>query len=465
MLGLALAVAIAGCGARNRKPVPQEASPLQTGGILTVAAGVPVVARSVLPLGFAPIAYHPPMWLNNGRDVAVVGSFNGRTTLVDFGIGRQQPDVLAADTPDAVLANVAPGPDGASIAVALAESGGTRLEVVRFDIATHQKSSLATIDRGFELLSLGWAVADTIELAVKESSPRKEAPAPHSGANHSTGSEAAFDLYLIPVKTRSAPARVTFTCALSPLAWSPDGSYAVAQGEGASPPVLVDVGRRRCAPLNVPGPIDVLAWAPRGASFIFAGPTPGGSITSVFQFDVASARLLPVAISSSAAAYVSDTLMLALGNRALTRQRAVEQSQAPVTAEVALMDPSQGSIRVSTLGVSTDADMLAASTMVYSPRSATAAIEVFAPGGVAPLRHIVAFSARTNLETLLASGPVTGLVLMSWSPDGKTLALFQGNAKVSELTLLLPQSTLAPTTQPPSSPPEVPEAFAPAPNQ
>jgi len=450
-LGLVAAAALAGCAARSPKLPPQGAQPLQTGGILTIAAGVPVVARSVQPPGFEPLAYHPPMWLNQGRDVAVVGSFHGRTTLVDFGIGPQQPAVLAADTPDAVLSDIVPNPDGSALAVALARSGGRRIEVVRFDIATHQKSSLATIDRGFDTLTMGWPTTDTVALAVSEPAARQNAQAPPPNSDPSVRTDAAFELYLIPVKSRRAPARTTFKCALSPLSWSPNAGYAAGQGEGAAPPVLLDLDRKRCAPINVPGPINVLAWAPSGASFIFAGPAPGGAVTSVFQFDIASARLSPVAISSSAAAYVSDTSMVALGSRGLTLDRARAQPQSRVTAEVALMDPGQGLLKISSLGVPTAPDMLAVSTMAYSPSAAMAAIELFAPGGVAAMRHVVAFSTKTLREALLASGPATGLLLMAWSPDGKTLALFHGNASVSELTLVAPGGA-ALTPQPPSFP-------------
>src|SRR5271169_5288244 len=101
-LGLVVAITIGGCALLRPKPPPPQPQPVQTGGILTIAGGVPLVARSVLPLGFEPLAYHPPIWLNQGRDVAVIGSFHGHTTLVDFGIGPQQPVVLASDTPDAV---------------------------------------------------------------------------------------------------------------------------------------------------------------------------------------------------------------------------------------------------------------------------------------------------------------------------------------------------------------------------
>ena len=61
-----------------------------------------------------------------------------------------------------------PSPDGSALAVALAHGGGRRIEVVRFDIATHQKSTIATIDRGFDTLSMGWPIADTIALAINE---------------------------------------------------------------------------------------------------------------------------------------------------------------------------------------------------------------------------------------------------------------------------------------------------------
>jgi hypothetical protein len=245
-------------------------------------------------------------------------------------------------------------------------------------------------------------------------------------------------LYLIPASGSGAQEQLHLDCALSPLVWSPDGAYAVGQGEGPSAPIVIDRQKKSCTTMNVAGPIRVLEWAPGSKALIYAGLIAGSAVPGVFRFDIASGRTVPLAFSSSAAVFVSDVSILALGNGDLTAQRVLARPQARTTAEVAMIDPAQGSIRVQTLGVETSPEMLASSAMAYSARSATAAIELFAPGGGAALRHIIGYSTDTGRETLLAGGPAPGLALMSWSPDGRTLALLHGDSSATQLTLLLP---------------------------
>jgi len=38
-----------------------------------------------MPNGFAPIAGHPPMWLQNGAEIGVIGTENGHTIV--YGLG------------------------------------------------------------------------------------------------------------------------------------------------------------------------------------------------------------------------------------------------------------------------------------------------------------------------------------------------------------------------------------------
>jgi hypothetical protein len=426
---LALTVALAGCAARNPAP-PAE----RGGGVLTVATGVPIVARFPMPPGFEPIAFRPPLWLSNGRDLAVVGSFHGNTTLLGVGLGRPEPIVLAADhppeSPNATLADIAASPDHSSLAIAVTGAAPNRIDVFRYDLANGSRDPIASIETGFESVSLGWPLADTLALAIR----------PDPAAAGALGAGAGLVLYLIPANGPGPRARLPFDCAFTPLSWSPGGAYAVGQGDTGTQPVLIDLEKKTCLPLNVPGPITVLQWSSRGTSFIYAGPTPGNPIESVFQFDIPTGRADSIAISSSAAAYVSDNSILALGNRQLALPRVLANPQTLVTAEVALLTPAQGSIRIETLGVPTLPEMMASSTMTYSARSQMGAIELFAPSGLTALRHLVVFSISTGREVLLASGPAIGLSLMSWSPDGQALAVFDGDVHGSELLVIAPQA-------------------------
>ncbi len=459
-IALAIGIAVASCATR-KPPNPGTLAPPVTTAIMEIAPGIPVAARAAMPPGFEPLPFHPPLWLRDGRDVAVIGSLRGRTMLIDFVPDREQTNVLAMDNPpdapDATLADIAVSPDRWSLAIATARANGNRLDLLRYDLAHDQAHRIASIEGKFESVSLGWPVANTIALGLRRPPPQKPAETnpPRTTVPAAPGADTAeaagSSIFLVAADGSGPPEQLPFNCPLSALSWGPDGIWAVGQGDAVAPPSLIDRRRKSCMPLNVPGPIRVLGWAPSGGAFLFVGPTAGNPLSSAYQFDIPTRQAAPVAISSSAAVYVSDTSILAIGNRELTSERAIAHPRALITAEVALMDMSRSDVKVRTLGVDTFPEMLASSAMTYSPNFAMAAIELFAPGGTAAFRHIIAYSAKTGGETLLASGPAIGLALMSWSPDGSTLALFDGDSGRSQLTLLLPGTGAAQ----PSAPPEV----------
>ena len=391
-----------------------------------------------MPPGFEPIPFRPPLWLEGGDEIAVSGVQAGRTIVAGFDGSLQHRRILAADggppVPDGALMDFAASPDGLAVVSAVNEPAAKHLDVVlRTLSAADEGKRIASFDQPFESVSLAWPESQTIALGVGALQPSApEAPGPASAP-------AKSDLYLIAAGNGSTE-QVSLNCRLTRLSWSPDGAYAVGEGGGDAPVVIVDRRERACHPVNVPAPIRVLDWAPKRNAFLYAGAIPGSTITGVFEYDIASGESSPVAISSSGAVYNRDGAIVALGNAQLSLPRVLEHSAISTTAELALIRPARGQTRVMPLGVSTLASMLASSTMVRSPGFDSIAIDLFASGAMGPMQNIIAYSLASGTEILVAAGPARGLVLMSWSADGKTLAIFDGDSHRSTLTLVTPFS-------------------------
>lgn len=414
-----------------------------------------------MPPGFEPIAFRPPLWLHNGREIAVVGARDGRMTLIEFsGPSLQQQRILAADrgpwAPDGTLKDIAVNPDSSSVAIAVARPAPDRLEVIRLDLANGEGRSIASLGGSFESVSVGWRDPGTVALGLRELPAESSADAPRSGAANA----ATSSIYLIPANGIGTPERIQLSCTLSPMSWSPDGAYGVGQGDDNAPAVLVDLQKKSCRSLSVLRPIRVLDWAPKAGAFIYVVPLAGGiPVGGSLQFDIASRETAPVAVSSSAAAYVTDSAILALGNSQLSLRRVLDHPRVLITTEVALVDSKQRKIEVAPLGIRVFPDMLASSAMTYSPRSETAAIELFSPGSTGPIRYVIAYSMATRRATLLASGPSKGLALLSWSPQQDLLALLDGDSSASALTILalVPATASNPEfVPPPASAPKPP---------
>jgi hypothetical protein len=76
--------------------------------------------------------------------------------------------------------------------------------------------------------------------------------------------------------------------------------------------------------------------------------------------------------------------------------------------------------------------------MVFTDVSDSAAIDslVLLPNGLT--RLLLDYSYPSRSAFVIASGPVRGQLSMSWAPDGRALALVDGDASLSMLTVMVP---------------------------
>jgi hypothetical protein len=95
-------------------------------------------------------------------------------------------------------------------------------------------------------------------------------------------------------------------------------------------------------------------------------------------------------------------------------------------------------VDIKQLGFQTVPPMLLASTMAYSRRSDRAAIVTYAPALPVAMRKIIIYSLRSDGAFQIAYGPARGLAEASWSPDGRSLAILDGDARGTTLTIVLP---------------------------
>jgi hypothetical protein len=109
-----------------------------------------------------------------------------------------------------------------------------------------------------------------------------------------------------------------------------------------------------------------------------------------------------------------------------------------VKVEIAAFDPKQSEIRINSLGFETRAALLAQGSMVFSDASNDAVIDAYLPAVPVPIRELIEYSYHAQSAFVLARGPARGPVMMSWSPDGHIIAIVDGDAHASTLTLLVP---------------------------
>src|SRR6266851_2481871 len=157
-----------------------------------------------------------------------------------------------------------------------------------------------------------------------------------------------------------------------------------------------------------------------------------------FPLRTGTGAITLVAVSSSAAAYSSNGAIIAVVNRELTWRRAAAQPQAKVKVEIAAFDPKQSEIRINSLGFETRAALLARGSMIFSAASNDAVIDAYLPAVPVPIRELIEYSYPTQSAFVLARGSAQGPVMMSWSPDGHIVAIVDGDAQASTLTLLAP---------------------------
>ncbi len=446
LAAIALTAVASACSLLSHKP-EQKPLPVVTVRTATmdITPGIKVLARIALAPEFAPSPDYPPMWLQGGKEIGVAGSVEGRSVIVGYSASAwQSRRVLAEDggtgAPNGHIVNVAPSPDGLTLALAVADRNGQRVEVmVRDLIAADSAYPAASFDGEFDGASVAWLDQFTIAVVLGPRTTATEiAPASGAAAAPGNGSAlAASGLYAIGINGILTADYLKLDCKLSALKWSPHGDFAVGEGSAFTPAVLVDRRNASCQQLIANPPIRLLGWSRDGKSFLFE-VTSIHQETASYSYDIASQRARLVAVSSGAAAFIETGDVLALGNSSLTFGKARDAPLAPVIAQLATSNESHSEIDINSLGFNTTAALLAESSMTYNSQSKYAAMSTFSPSPSGPSRKVVVYSVPNKNAFLVAFGPARGPAPMSWSPQGRYLAIVDGGLGDSALTIISP---------------------------
>jgi hypothetical protein len=439
-----LAVGAVACSTAA-KPHPPPVVTVRT-ATLDITPRVKVLTRVRLPDGFVPLASAGPMWLEGGKEIAIIGARAGRTVILGYGgAGWRTGRVIAADGAPGLgggaIVDAAASPGGMAIALAVVNPKQKRVNVVVRDLIARGGSghSVASFNGVFQSASVGWLDQVTIALALgpspaAASTPAESAPAV---ADKQASQSSAPGLYLIQINGMVTAELVKLKCPLSPLSWSPEGRFAVGRGDSAAPPVLIDLDKSACRPLIAPPGLRVLDWAPGGKSFLYTERSPAGEVTT-YRYDLAAEKARLVAVSSSAADFTGIGDVIALGSSGLTLSRARRFPNAPALTQLALLPAQKKEIRMVSLGFNTTAAMLAASTLAYSRASHSAAIATFGASPVGVLRKIIVYRMADNNAFVVAFGPPAGPVPVAWGPKGRYLAVVDHSSLQTVLTVLQP---------------------------
>jgi hypothetical protein len=431
---------LAGCTLFKSSQPPATPRPLHPSATATldITNGIDVIGSSALPRGFIPSTDIPPMWLAQGFGVAVAGSLNGKAMVLGLGgAGFNHLVTIASDfgpgAPAGNIVSVAASPDGMEIATAVADPINKRLNVILIDsISGGDGRSVASFDGAYRVASMNWIGRDTLAIVLRGSL----APAEPSTNIETVSSSGG--LYLIGIAGLGSIIHLDkIQCRLAYLRFSPNRRFAASGGDSEAAPAIVDLQNQTCQEIRSATPIRILGWAPDSSAFLYDARGDSGAV-GTFRFSLATARSTLVAVSSPAVAYASDGTIIAMGNAGLTWRRVTEDPDAPAKTEIALIDPRTAQITINTLGFSASPTMLAQSTMVVTTVSDSAAIDslVLLPNGL--MRLLVDYSYPSRSAFVLASGAARGRLSMSWASNGRALALVDGDAKRSMLTVIIP---------------------------
>ncbi|MGH7865329.1 MAG: hypothetical protein ACREQB_10085 [Candidatus Binataceae bacterium] len=432
---LAALASLASCSSQEAAPPPPAPPPAAHTAALDITPGIRVIANVELPPGFTPIPQRRPLWLLDGAEIGIAGLMDGHAVMIGMsGKGWRNTRILAAEYGPAApivgeILDVAASPDGMALASVVAVPGENRIElVVRDVISANPGHAAASIEGAYQLASLAWLTTSSLALALKAGQD-PDAPA----RERDSGS-----LQIVVLSGAASVVPLKVSCPMSELKWNPRRTIAVGQGDAIAPPILVERRGPACRPLNIAGPIRVLAWAGDNSSFLFVEAAGKTQIPAVFRYDLKGNRSSLIAMSSGAAAFTSDDSVIAYGNRNLTMRTVEDRPDEPVAAEVALMDLLRGTVNIKSLGFRSVAPLLAQSTMTYSLASDRAAIQTFGADADGPPRRIIVFSVPTQRAFLVGYGGVAGSASMSWSPKGSWLAIVDATPNASTLTIIEP---------------------------
>jgi len=442
---VAMAIGVAGCS--TQEPTPALPVVTVVTATMNVTAGIEVIARLPLPDGFAPSPDYPPMWLQGGKEVAVAGTLKDHAMVIGYGgDGYQTARVIAQDggigAPDGAIVDLAPSPDGMMLALAVVSAKDHRLDVVvRELISAGAATPVSNFDGDFESASIAWLSNFTIPLALRAGELKLKTPADASETTARLPAapplSASSGLYTIGISGAVTTGYTNLNCKMSKLNWSPKGNFAVGAGDAAAPPIVIDREKESCERINAKAPIRVLDWSSDSKAFLYQETNPIIG-TGIYRYDIASHAVRLVAISSGAAVFISDDQVLALGNGTLTFRKAQYGPDEALPTEVALSNPDGSETDVQRIGFEVTPASLVASRMTYTHETDSAAIATVSPMPTGPARHIVIYSVASKRAFLVAFGAVRGVATMSWSPQGHYLAIADGDASSSALTIMAP---------------------------
>src|SRR5258707_5593267 len=269
------AVSVASCSTGTDAPKPGPPPFVARSTTLAVTNGIKVLTNVAMPQGFAPIPSRPPMWMQNGEEIGVVGTQNGHTIMYGLGGAAWRTGrILAAETgpgaaEEGTIADVGVSPNGLTLATAMLPPGGDRVDVIVRDlIGTGAGSVIANFNGRYDSISMKWLNDATIALALRlrpkppeESTTREEAPKADADEPDAQPPPTISDgLQLIVITGAGSVAPLKLSCPMSALSWSAQGVYAVGQGDAGAPPVIIDRRASTCTRFHVRQPIHVLDW-------------------------------------------------------------------------------------------------------------------------------------------------------------------------------------------------------------
>jgi hypothetical protein len=447
-----IAVSLASCATTAEPPKPGPPPFVARSTTLAVTNGIKVLTNVAMPQGFAPIASRPPIWLQNGEEIGVVGTQEGHTIM--YGLGGAQwrtGRILAAEAGPAAaeegtLADLAASPNGLTLATAMVAPGGNRVDVIVRDlIASGAGNVIASFNGPYDSISMNWLNNATIALALRrhpeeprESGVKEDTPPSNPDEPEAQQPNPADGLQLIVITGASSVAPLKLSCAMSALSWSVHGVYAIGQGDAGAWPVIVDRRKSTCTRFHAPGAIHVLDWDKDDeGTFLYVGADPTHHTIGVYKYNIETGDEHLMGVSTGAASFAAGSDTVTLGNQGLTFKRAIERPGAPVLAQMAIAHSDQGQLDVKSLGFKTPPEMLAQSTMAYSKGADEAAMQIYAPSLPVPWRKIVTYSMHYDSAFLLAEGPARGTVTMSWSLRGRWLAFLDGDATAGTVMSVL----------------------------
>src|SRR5580693_2129897 len=153
------AVGAASCSSAST-PAPGPPPFVAHSATLAVTNGIKQLTNVQLPAGFAPIATRPPLWLQEGAEIGLIGTQDGHTIMYGLGGAAWRTGrILAAETGTAAaeegkIADIAASPNGLTLATAMVAPGGDRVDVIIRDlIATGPGNVIANFNGRFDSIS------------------------------------------------------------------------------------------------------------------------------------------------------------------------------------------------------------------------------------------------------------------------------------------------------------------------